>query len=154
MKKNEISRQNVFFLKSNWAFIISIVTDSLFKNANKKAQVIPLFCLTDYLLKCFWIKIHDVGEIFSHLLFSTFRDDELEEKLKVSQHFIRIMMATATAPFSSEKEGFTGAYYKKQTNVDSATKGRDGSNYVRSLMFDYLKPKTGCSSLISKRWTH
>ena len=29
-------------------------------------------------------------------------------------------MATATAPFSSEKEGFTGGYYKKQTYVDSA----------------------------------
>ena len=31
-------------------------------------------------------------------------------------------MATATAPFSSEKEGFTGDYYKKQTELDSATK--------------------------------
>ena len=29
----------------------------------------------------------------------------------------------------------------------------DGSNYVWSSMFDCLKPKIGCSSLITKRWT-
>ena len=29
----------------------------------------------------------------------------------------------------------------------------DGSNYVRSSMLDRLKPKIGCLSLISKRWT-
>ena len=29
----------------------------------------------------------------------------------------------------------------------------DGSNYVWSLMFDGSKPKIGCLSLITKRWT-
>ena len=29
----------------------------------------------------------------------------------------------------------------------------DGSNYVRSSMFDRSKPKIGCSSSITKRWT-
>ena len=29
----------------------------------------------------------------------------------------------------------------------------DGSNYVRSSMFDRSKPKIGCPSSISKRWT-
>ena len=30
----------------------------------------------------------------------------------------------------------------------------DGSNYARSSMFDRLKPKIGCLSSITKRWTH
>ena len=29
----------------------------------------------------------------------------------------------------------------------------DGLNYVQSLMFDCQRPKIGCSSLITKRWT-
>ena len=29
----------------------------------------------------------------------------------------------------------------------------DGLNYVQSLIFECLKPKIGCSSLITKRWT-
>ena len=30
----------------------------------------------------------------------------------------------------------------------------DGSNYVQNSMFDCSKPKIGCSSLITKRWTN
>ena len=95
--------------------------------------------------------------------FSTFRDDELEEKLKVSQHFIRIMMATATAPFSSEKEGFTGGYYKKQTNVYSVVKGhvqnshfiicgiREIHKWQFSVFFVILSVKLTNFGVISRR---
>ena len=30
----------------------------------------------------------------------------------------------------------------------------NGFNYIQSSMFDHSKPKLGCSSLITKRWTH
>ena len=35
----------------------------------------------------------------------------------------------------------------------SLKKFSDGSNYVRSSMFDRSKPKIGCSSSITNRWT-
>ena len=37
--------------------------------------------------------------------------------------------------------------------VKKTVLGCDGSNYVWSSMFDCLKPKIGCSSLITKSWT-